>query len=304
MQATESPAVGRRRLAQELRRLRSVAGLTISDVAGRLECSAGKISRIETGAVGAQATDVRAMLDLYGVSGTDRDALADLVRLARRPAWWHQYADVVPAESSRFFGLEDGAVSIDQHAGSLVPGLLQTPAYARAVLSAPADVPAADVERRIELRLRRQQLLARPHPPRLHVLLDEAALRREVGGPEVLAGQLDRLASLATEEHVVLQVLPFGAGGAHQALGVAFTVFGFADPADARVVYLEQLTGNALLESAEEVGGYRAAFAESADRALDPGRSADLLRALRPRGRSPQRPKSVPRGRSSRARSL
>jgi transcriptional regulator with XRE-family HTH domain len=281
MQATDSPAVGRRRLAQELRRLRSAAGLTISDVADRLECSAGKISRIETGAVGAQATDVRAMLDLYGISGTHRDALADLVRLARRRAWWHEYADVVPADSSRFFGLEDGAVSIEQHAGPLVPGLLQTPAYARAVISAPADVPATVVERRIELRLRRQRLLTRPHPPRLHVLLDEAALRREVGGPDVLASQLDRLASLAAQEHVVLQVLPFGAG-AYQALGVAFTVFGFADPADARVVYLEQLTGNALLESAEEVGRYRAAFAESADRALDPDRSADLLRALRP----------------------
>jgi transcriptional regulator with XRE-family HTH domain len=280
MQATDSPAVGRRRLAQELRRLRSAAGLTISDVADRLECSAGKISRIETGAVGAQATDVRAMLDLYGVSGTRRDALGDLVRLARRRAWWQEYADVVPAGSSRFFGLEDGAVSIEQHAGPLVPGLLQTPAYARAVISAPDDVPAADVERRVELRLRRQHLLARPHPPRLHMLLDEAALRREVGGPEVLAGQLDRLASLATQEHVVLQVLPFGAG-AYQALGVAFTVFGFADPADARVVYLEQLTGNALLESAEEVGRYRAAFAESADRALAPDRSAELLRALR-----------------------
>jgi transcriptional regulator with XRE-family HTH domain len=274
----DSPAVGRRRLAQELRGLRSAAGLTISDVAGRLECSAGKISRIETGSVSAQATDVQALLDLYGVSGDRRDALADLVRLARRRAWWHDYADVVPAGSSRFFGLEDGAASIDQHAGPLVPGLLQTPAYARAVIGCPATAAPADAERRIELRLRRQQLLDRPHPPALHVLLDEAALRREVGGPEVLAGQLAHLAVLAERDHVVLQILPFGRG-AYPALGVAFTLFAFADPADPRLVYLEQLTGNTLLEAADEVGRYAEAFAETAAAALDPAASAELIRS-------------------------
>jgi transcriptional regulator with XRE-family HTH domain len=278
MPATDSPAVGRRRLAHELRRLRSAAGLTISEVADRLECSAGKISRIETGSVAAQATDVRAMLDLYGVAGAERADLTDLVRLARRRAWWQEYADVVPADSGRFFGLEDGAVRIEQHAGPLVPGLLQTPAYARAVIAAAGTDPPADVERRIELRLRRQQLLTRPRPPRLHVLLDEAALRREVGGPEVLAEQLDRLAALAAEDHVLLQVLPFGAG-AYTAMGVGFTLFTFADPADPHVVYLEGLTSNTLLDSVQEVGRYAAAFAGSAGRALDRARSAELLRA-------------------------
>jgi Domain of unknown function (DUF5753)/Helix-turn-helix domain len=277
MPAPDSPAVGRRRLAQELRRLRSAAGLTISDVAGRLECSAGKISRIETGTVSAQATDVQAMLDLYGVAPGQRASLADLVRLSRRRAWWQDYTDVVPVGSSRFFGLEDGAARIDQHAGPLVPGLLQTPAYARAVIEAAGAVPVADVQRRIALRLRRQQLLTRPQPPALHVLLDEAALRREVGGPEVLAGQLDRLAELARLEHVRLQVLPFGAG-AYTAMGVAFTVFSFADPADPHVVYLEQLSGNTLLDAGEEVGRYADAFAESAARALGPDESVDLLR--------------------------
>lgn len=277
MPTPDSPAVGRRRLAQELRRLRSAAGLTISEVAGRLECSAGKISRIETGTVSAQATDVQAMLDLYGVAPGQRASLADLVRLSRRRAWWQDYTDVVPAGSSRFFGLEDGSARIDQHAGPLVPGLLQTPAYARAVIEAPGTASPAEVERRLELRLRRQQLLTRDRPPRLHVLLDEAALRREVGGPEVLAGQLDRLADLAGQEHVRLQVLPFGAG-AYTAMGVAFTVFSFADPADPHVVYLEQLTGNTLLDTGEEVGRYAAAFAESAARALGPDGSAALLR--------------------------
>lgn len=284
MQGPDSPAVGRRRLALELRRLRATAGLTISEVAGRLECSAGKISRIETGAVGVRVQDVRDMLDLYGVAGDRRDDLVGLVRLARQRAWWNDYADLVPAESARFYGLEDGAATIRQHAVGLVPGLLQTPAYARAVLAAPG-VPAEVVERRLELRVRRQQLLERPGPPRLHVLLDESALHREIGGPAVLAGQLDRLAGLADGHR--LQVLPFGVGG-YQAVGVPFTVFSFADPADPQVVYLEGLTRTTLLERAEEVGHYSAAFTESADRALDPAASADLLSRLRrPRTRRP-----------------
>lgn len=276
----DSPAVGRRRLAQELRRLRTRAGFTIADVAEQLECSAGKISRIENGVVGARNTDVRAMLDLYGVHDAERTELVDLVALARRRAWWREYADVVPAQSSRFFGLEDGAVAIDQHAGPMIPGLLQTEPYARAVISAPAAAARTDVERRIELRLRRQQLLHRPEPPRFHVLLDEAALRREVGSAEVMAGQLDRLADIAAMPHVTLQVLPFTTG-AYPGLGVAFTVFGFADPADGRLAYIEQLAGNTLLESAAEVDVYAAAFAESVGRALDPAGSAELIRSVR-----------------------
>jgi transcriptional regulator with XRE-family HTH domain len=281
MQAMESPAVGRRRLAQELRRLRARAGFTIADVAERLECSAGKISRIENGVVRARPVDVRAMLDLYDVPEAERTELVGLVALARRRAWWRDYADVVPAQSSRFFGLEDGATSIDQLAGPMIPGLLQTEPYARAVISAPATAASTDVERRIELRLRRQQLLHRPDPPRIHVLLDEAALHREVGGSGVMAGQLDRLADLVAAPHVTLQVLPFAAG-AYPALGVAFTVFGFADPVDGRVAYIEQLAGNTMLESAAEVEVYAAAFAESAARALDSTGSVELIRSLHP----------------------
>jgi len=279
MQDTGSPAVGRRRLAQELRRLRSAAGLTIFEVADRLECSAGKVSRIETGAVGVRVQDVRDMLDLYGVSGTQREDLVDLVRLARQRAWWNDYTDVVPADSARFYGLEDGAAAIQQHSVALIPGLLQTPAYARALISAAAGVPAEVIERRIELRLRRQRLLARPQPPRLHVLLDEAALHRLVGGPEVMAGQLDHLVEVAGLPDVRLQVLPFTVG-AYSAVGVAFTVFGFADPADPQVVYLEQFTRNTLLERAEEADRYTAAFAGAANQALDPGRSVALVSQL------------------------
>jgi transcriptional regulator with XRE-family HTH domain len=277
VQGTDSPAVGRRRLAQELRRLRLAAGLTIADVAAELECSIGKISRIETGAVGARIQDVRDMLALYGVTGARQVDLVDLVRLARQRAWWHDYTDVVPADSARFYGLEDGAAGMRQHGVALVPGLLQTPDYARAVISAPADVPTADVERRIELRLRRQRLLDRPQPPRLHVLLDEAALRRSIGGAAVMAGQLGRLIELAQRPHVRMQVLPFDAGG-YSAVGVPFTVFGFPDPADRQVVFLEQLTRNTLLDEPAEVRHYTVAFDQAVELALDPAASAAFLR--------------------------
>jgi transcriptional regulator with XRE-family HTH domain len=268
--------VGRRRLAHELRRLRVAAGLTIADVAGALECSVGKVSRIETGVVGARPQDVREMLALYGVTGARQTDLIDLVRLARRRAWWQDYADVVPADSARFYGLEDGAASIQQHAVVLVPGLLQTADYARAVISAPATASVADVERRLELRLRRQRMLDRPQPPRLHVLLDEAALRRSIGGDEVMSGQLAWLVEVAGRPHVRLQVLPFHAGG-YGAVGVAFTLFGFADPADPQVVFLEQLTRTTLLDEPDEVRSYAAVFAEATGRALDPVASAAFL---------------------------
>ena len=283
MQATDSPAVGRRRLAQELRRLRSAAGLTITDVAGRLECSAGKISRIETGEVGAQATDVRAMLDLYGVSGTQRDTLGDLVRLARRRAWWQDYADVVPAGSGRFFGLEDGAVSIDQHAGPLVPGLLQTPAYARAVIS---------VARRRPRRRRRAPDRAAAAPPATARPAVPAAAARAAGRGRVAPrgrrargdGRPARSAGdpghpgarRAAGASVRRRRLPGAGGGVH---GVRIRRPRRCTPGLPRAAHRQRAARVRRRTSSATA----AAFAESADRG--PGSrpaSADLLRALRP----------------------
>jgi transcriptional regulator with XRE-family HTH domain len=277
--AGSTPAVGRRKLAGELRRLRSVAGLTIQDVATELECSAGKISRIETGTVGARVQDVRDMLALYRVPSAQREELLDLVRLARTKAWWQDFLDVVPAGSGTFYGLESGAARIDLLETGLIPGILQTEGYARALIGSRSDTPADVVQRRIELRMRRQDVLCRPDPPALRMLLDEAVLRREVGGPAVMAAQLRRLVEVAALEHVRLRVLPFGAG-AYPAAGVAYSIFGFDGDSDPSVVYIEQLTRNTFLDQPAEVAVYVNSFTDASERALPAGESAELVREL------------------------
>ncbi len=284
------PAVERRRLALELRRLRGEAHRTIHEVAQRLECSAGKVSRIETGAVGARVQDVREMLDLYGIHGHRREALLELVRRSRRRAWWHNYTDVVPPDSAKFYGLEDGAVTIDEHRIVLVPGLLQTERYARALIGAATDVPAEVIERRIALRRQRKRLLDRPDPPRITVVLGEAALHEQIGGPWVLAEQLRYLVEVAARPNVAIRVRPYSAG-AHPAAGVPFTVFGFADPADPRVVYVELPTRNIHIETDGEVDSYVAAFATARDGALSCPESARFIAAAADHlDRSPRQP--------------
>lgn len=271
-----SPAVGRRRLAYELRRLRLARGHTIQEVADHLECSPGKVSRIETGVVGAQVRDVRDVLDLYGVVGDERERLMGLVRTARRRGWWHDYARVLPADSVRFLGLEDGASTIDIHSCGLVPGLLQTRDYAAAVVGAATTDSPEVVERRLQLRLRRQALLDRDTPPVLDVVLHEAALVAQVGGPDVLAAQLVRLAEVARRPRVTIRVLPLTAG-AHLAAGVSFTVFGFGESGDPPTAHIEQLTGNSYPQGEDEVAVYTAAFADARSAALGPDDSRELI---------------------------
>lgn len=271
-----SPEVGRRQLAHDLRRLRASSGRTIDDVARHLECSAAKVSRMETGAVRVGLSDLRAVLELYGVVGAERDLLLALARQSRLRGWWHEFADVVPPGSETFYGLEHGAATIGQHSTSLVPGLLQTPDYARALVDAAPGVPEPVRRRRVELRLRRGRLLERSRPPELTVVLDEAVLHRRIGGAAVLAGQIAHLLAAAQRPHVRLQVLPFAAG-AHPAAGVSFTVFGFADAGETPVVFREQLDANSFLDRPDDVAGYSAALAEAARVAADPDRSRALL---------------------------
>lgn len=276
-----SSMTGRRRLAMDLRRHRAEAGRTIEDVARHLECSPAKVSRMETGAVGIRVQDLRAVLELYQVDGREREELFALVRQARQRGWWHAFSDVVPPDSATFYGLEDGAATIGQHNTSLVPGLLQTPAYARALISSVPGVAPEVVERRVELRLRRQELLGRPEAPVLHVVLDEAVLCRLAGGVQVMAEQLDHLLQGAARPNVVMQVLPFDAG-AHASVGVGYTVFGFGDPAVTPVVYGEQLSRNTYLDQPDEVAVYTAALADARRVAESPEMSHDLI-ALRAR---------------------
>lgn len=260
MHGQQSPTVRRRRLALELRRCRENAHLTCEEVAAHLECSASKISRIETGRVSVSPRDVRDMLDLYGVPAAQRDSLVQLARESRHKGWWHAYSDAIQPRFATYLGLESAASEIRIYEVAILPGLVQTEDYARAVVTAGSvGAPRESVERTVALLMARQPLLAGDDPPRLWAVLDEAALRRRVGGAALMRLQLERLLELASLPSVAIQVLPFGAG-AHPAMGRPFVILAFPEPADPDVVYLEDLTSALYVEDVAEVDRYNMFF--------------------------------------------
>jgi len=276
--ARHGPTVRRRRLGAELRRLREESGLTIERVAKSLECSDSKISRIENGQVGASPRDVRDMLELYEVDAQQRDALIEIAREARQKGWWHAYRDVPVVPAS--IGLEEGATALRMYAALLVPGLLQTRDYAIAVLRAlQPSLDAEQFERWVDLRLRRQSLLDRAGAPALWTILDEAVLRRPVGGAEVMRDQLRRLAEASERPNVTLQVLPFAAGE-HAGMDGGFTIFGFSRSADSDVVHLDNSSGDLYLEDPEEIRRYNEVFDQLKTAALRPDDSLALVVGL------------------------
>src|SRR5215216_5333015 len=221
---TRTPTGRRRRLGAELRRLREDAGLTIDRVAEALECSPSKVSRIETGQVSATPRDVRDMLELYRVDEDRREAMVQIAREARQRGWWQKFVDV-PDGVPAYVGLEAAATSIDVYMSLIVPALLQTPDYARAVIGAVRpDLPRSEIDRRVELRVHRQGLLDQERPPLMRVLLDDAVLARPVGGPAVMAAQRRRLLEDAERAAITLQLLPVAAG-AHAGMDGPFTIF-------------------------------------------------------------------------------
>jgi transcriptional regulator with XRE-family HTH domain len=268
-----SPTVRRRRLASELRRLREAAQLTIDEVGEKLECSASKISRIETGHVGVTPRDVRDMLELYAIDDDQREALVQLAREARKKGWWHAYNEVF---TGSFVGLESDASSLHTHQNVLVPGLLQTEEYTRAVIKAiRPDNGEEEVSRRVAARLTRQKLLTDQQPPEYWAILDEAVLCRAVGGPKIMRAQLLKLIELSDLPHVTLQVVPFGAG-AHAGMEGPFLILGFPEPADPDVVYVENTTTGSYLEEPSDVYRYTLMFDHLRASALNPADS--LLR--------------------------
>jgi transcriptional regulator with XRE-family HTH domain len=279
MASAQSPTVRRRRLALELRRLREAAKLTCEDVAERLECSASKISRIETGRVSVSPRDVRDMLEIYGVPEDQRDSLVQLARESRQKGWWHAYGDSVLPHFGTYLGLESAASEIRIYEVNLIPGLLQTEEYARAVISAGmVDKPRADIERSVALRMERQQV-ARTIMPKVWAVLDEAALRRQVGGPEVMRIQLEHLRELGSLRNVSLQVIPFG-GGAHPAMGRPFVILSFGEDLDPDVVYLEDLTSALWVENVDEIDRYNVFFNHLRATALSFENSAALMTSV------------------------
>ena len=276
-----SPTVRRRRLAAELRRLREAARLTCEEVAEHLECSASKISRIETGRVSVSPRDVRDMLGLYGVEGHQREGLVQLARDSRQKGWWHGYSDTMQPWFATFVGFEAAASEIRNFEVDLIPGLLQTEDYARIVIRA-GNVNAAneEIERGVALRMERQPLLTRDGAPQLWAVIDEAALRRRVGGPGLTRLQLDHLLDVSSMPNVTIQVLPFGAG-AHPAMGNPFAILGFPERADPDVVYVHDLTSCLYVEDVEEVDRHNLIFNHLRATALSISDTAAFIATVR-----------------------
>ncbi len=277
MAASPSPTVRRKRLGIELRRLREQASLTCEEVGQRLDCSGTRISRIETGRIGIRPGDVRELLEIYGVTGTEADALVQLAREARQKGWWHTYGQVLPTWFEAYVGLEAAAVRFRDFQSMVMPGLLQTEDYARAVLrAAPNPGSAEDIDRQVALRMERQATLGQANPPDLWVVLSENIVRVHVGGPAVMRTQLRRLIDVAERSNVTLQVLPFTTA-AHVHPISPFTILEFPDAADPTVVYLEHLTGSLFLETEEEVRRYTVVFDHLRAEALGTAPSVDLI---------------------------
>ncbi|GII31063.1 helix-turn-helix domain-containing protein [Planotetraspora mira] len=268
-----TPTVRLRRLAGELTRLRGESRLSREDVASRLGVASSTVYRIETGHTRPQGRTIRDLLDLYQVSGTERQALLELAREAGRRGWWHAFGDVLPGP---YVGLEAEAASVRNYEPLLIPGLLETESYARAVVGAALVKDPAEIERRITVRMERQRRLTVPDGLDLWVVLDEAALRRPVGGPPVMAEQLRRLSEIAVQPNVTLQVLPFEAG-AYLGMGSSLAILAFPDPEDSDVVFLENMGGELYLESQEEVRRYVQVFDHLRAAALGPEKSLEKI---------------------------
>jgi transcriptional regulator with XRE-family HTH domain len=278
MATSGGPTVRRRRLGAELRRLREAAGVSVDEVCELLRCSVSKVSRMENGRVPLRTRDVADLLGLYGVSDSERrDALMALARESRRHGWWHSYHDVVPTWFEIYIGLEGDAASIQVYESQLVHGLLQTSDYARHVIRADApDISEEEIDRKIALRLDRQRRLTAPDHPRLWVILDEAVLRREIGGRAVMREQLELVVKRSELPNVTIQVIPFSVG-AHAGLGSAFSILGFPDSEDHEVVYIEEAAGSLYIERAAEVRRYKLKMDHLLAAALRPEESIRMI---------------------------
>ena len=249
------PVVTRHRLGGELKRLRDAAGLKLEDVARRLECSPSKISRLENGKGIPRTRDVRDMLEVYGVpDGAERERLLEWSRTGRAPMWWSEYADVLPPGTATYVELEWDASTIHAYESHVVHGLLQTRDYARAVLTnAWGDSrSAADIERMVEVRMRRQWALTADHGLTFTCVLDESTLYRVVGSPEIMRGQLDHLVGMAGAGHVDIRVLPFSAGLVAAYLS-PFAKMEFTTGIEQGLVYLERSGTNEFVVDPAEV---------------------------------------------------
>lgn len=264
----------RRRLGQELRQLREKAHKTLDEVAARLECSSAKISRLETGQVAVRPLDLREMLDLYEVAGARRAALLSVSRQRRRP----DYAGVIYDGHNLYLGYEEEAVEVLEYQPQWIPGLLQTPAYARALSDAAGSTDEV-AERRTALRMERQALLRKENPPRLSVVIDETVLLRPVARPGLMSEQLRALVNAATNPLVSVRVLPLDAG-MHPAQAGGFILLGFSRPDDPKIVYTDNLTEGKLTQEPGQVAHYVSTFDQLLRLALTQDESIEFIEGL------------------------
>jgi hypothetical protein len=279
--ADEPPADGfvlRMMLGSQLRHLREAAGVTPDRAGYEIRASRSKISRMETGRVGFKTRDVEDLLTFYGVTDEQaRSRLLDLAGQSKRMDWWTSYSDVLPGWFENYLGLESVSSTMRTFEIQFVHGLFQTEDYARAVTRLGlGPVSPAETERRVGLRVRRQDLLTRATPPKIWSVMDEAVLRRPVGGAAVMRGQLRHLIEAANAPEVTLQVVPFAQGG-HAGASGSFTILRFDELYLPDVVYIEQLTGAVYLEQRSDVEHYLAVMDQLSTEALPPAASARFI---------------------------
>ncbi|WP_424528163.1 helix-turn-helix domain-containing protein [Sphaerisporangium viridialbum] len=275
--AIQSPTVKRRQLSATLRQLREESGLTSTEAAKRLEWTPSKLTRIERNEWKLpNVHDIRLLLDLYGVTDQQRrEALVALARESRQRGWWADYKDVFRSNLPAF---EAGASVIRTYEVVLIPGLLQTPDYTAAIFRGGQVLDSAVVNRHVEARRARQKILSREDPPSLLALIDEAALLKAVGGPDVMRGQLRHLVEMASRSNVTIQVIP-NAVGAHSALtGGPFVILDF--PGDPSLVYMATATDSLWLERPEEYQRYSLIFTHVSASALSPEESTQHIAAM------------------------
>ncbi len=277
----QGPTVPRMLVGIQLHRFREAAAVTPDQAAYEIRASRSKISRMENGLVRFKERDVTDLLTLYGITDEQtRSTLVALTRQANTPGWWSKYGDIMADWFEAYLGLETAASVIRTFELQFVHGLFQTEDYARAVtMLGHTSAPADEIERRVSLRLNRQDLLNGPEPPQVWTVIDEGALRRPVGGSAVMRAQLDHLVEVSRLRHVTIQVVPFSRGG-HAAAGGSFTVLRFGEPEVPDVVYIEQLTSALYLDKHEDVDHYMEVMNHLSTEALTPADSARFVAGI------------------------
>jgi transcriptional regulator with XRE-family HTH domain len=268
-------------LGTQLRRLREAAGISAEKAGYEIRASRSKISRMETGRVGFKLRDIEDLLALYGVADEkQRTKVIALARRSREPEWWTRYHDILPDWFETYLGLESAATAIRSFETQFVPGLFQTEDYARAVTRlGHKTAPEPEIERRVGLRLKRQELLDRAQPPRIWAVLDEAVLRRPIGGTRVMRPQLRRLIEAAQLTGVTLQVVPFARGG-HAAASGSFSILRFEERDLPDVVYIEQLTSAVYLDQRPNVEHYLEVADQLSGEALTPAETISFIEQI------------------------